>query len=383
MTLGQAVEVGPFTFTVIRILAVIGAIRVILRREWLTGGLSRMDSLMLLWSSWALLSSAFHDDVAAALISRLGMVYNACAVYFLIRTFCKSIDDVVSLCKLTAIALIPVAAEMTYEHIAFRNLFSILGGVSETPMVRDGKIRALGPFAHPILAGTVGAVCFPIMMGIWRENTRVALAGMAACLTIVFLSASSGPVMSLVAGIGAVVMWCYRDHMRRIRWLAIGTYVALDAVMNAPAYYIMGRLDITGSSTGYHRAALIESAMRHLDEWWLSGTDYTRHWMPTGVTWSPDHTDITNHYLSMGVTGGLLLVALFIAILASGFRVVGETVQAKEGVFPEYHFVFWTLGAALFTHCVTAMSVSYFDQSFLFLYLTLAMIDSASVGAKG
>jgi len=377
MTLGQGIEIGPFHFTVIRMLVAVGLVRVILRGESLAGGLNSLDWLMLAWSAWGLVSSFFHKDPSAAMVFRLGLVYNACGIYFLIRVFCQSIDDLFALCKVTAILLIPVAAEMVYENLAFHNLFSVLGGVPEIPQVREGRIRSFGPFAHPILAGTVGAVCLPLMIGLWHHYRKTALAGIAACVLIVVLSASSGPALSLLAGVGASFMWRYRERMRLFRWLAIIAYVGLDLIMEAPAYYVIWRFDVAGGSTGWHRAALIESAIRHLDEWWLAGTDFTRHWMPTGVSWSPDHTDITNHYLSLGVLGGLPLMLLFIAVLTTAFSFVGRTVQYTDTHPFEYHFIIWALGAALFSHVVTAMSVSYFDQSFLFLYLTLAAIGSA------
>ena len=146
--------------------------------------------------------------------------------------------------------------------------------------------------------------------------------------------------------------------------------------MQAPAYYLIGRFDLAGGSTGYHRAALIESSIRHLDEWWLAGTDFTRHWMPTGVSWSREHTDITNHYLQMGVTGGLPLMLLFIVILAKGFSYVGRTLR-QSGYLPDNNqFMVWALGASLFAHATTFISVSYFDQSFVFIYLALAAIGS-------
>ena len=89
--------------------------------------------------------------------------------------------------------------------------------------------------------------------------------------------------------------------------------------MKAPAYYLLARIDLTGSSTSWHRAALIDMALGHLSEWWAFGTDHTRHWMPYGVPWSDNHSDITNYYISMGVNGGLPLMLLFIAILAKAF----------------------------------------------------------------
>ena len=145
--------------------------------------------------------------------------------------------------------------------------------------------------------------------------------------------------------------------------------MVLDFVMQAPAYYLIGRIDLTGSSTGWHRARLIESAFRHLNEWWLGGTDHTRHWMATGVVWSADHTDITNHYLHMGVIGGLPLMILFILVIAQAFRLIGKELRANSAAPGSSQFFLWTVGATLFTHAVTFISVSYFDQSLVFTVL--------------
>ena len=113
--------------------------------------------------------------------------------------------------------------------------------------------------------------------------------------------------------------------MRLIRWSLVGAMITLNVAMNAPIYYLLARIDFTGSSTSYYRAALIDSAFKHLNEWWLGGTDYTRHWMPTGALWNEDQADITNHYIKMGVVGGLPLMLLFIGVLlpASG-RLAGH-----------------------------------------------------------
>jgi hypothetical protein len=98
--------------------------------------------------------------------------------------------------------------------------------------------------------------------------------------------------------------------------------------------------------------------------------------MPTGVSWSAEHTDITNYYLKMGVWGGLPLMLLFIVILAKGFSFVGQTLRKSADLPRESQFMVWALGASLFAHAATFISVSYFDQSFVFIYLTLAAISS-------
>lgn len=380
MTMGVGIELGPFHFMSIRLLVAVGILRVIIRGERLTGGMNSLDRLMIVWAAWALMCSVFHDNSPGVLVNRLGLVFNACGIYFLLRVFCQSLGDVVTLCRLTAILLVPLAVELLVEMVTMHNLFSIFGGVSEIPEIRQGRVRAQGPFAHSILAGTVGAVCLPLMVCLWQRHRKTAVAGMVACIAIVFSSASSGPIMTAAAAIGGLLMWRWRNRMRLFRWLAVLGYIALDVVMNAPAYYIIARIDLTGSSTSWHRAALIEAAIAHLSEWWFAGTDVTRHWMPYGVVWNENHIDITNYYLRMGVDGGLPLMLLFMAKLATGFYLIGRASKQLPEVSFQPRFMMWTLGASLFAHSAAFISVSYFDQSVVFIYLTLAAISSAWSG---
>ena len=183
--------------------------------------------------------------------------------------------------------------------------------------------------------------------------------------------------MSAVFAIGALFMWHWRHRMRLVRWLAVLGYIGLDLIMKAPPYYLIARIDLTGSSSSWHRAALIESAFAHLSEWWFAGTDFTSHWMAYSRT--ENQIDVTNHYLRMGIDGGLLLMLLFIGVLVSGFSFVGRMLQTPE-LSPQSRFMIWAFGASLFAHSVTFVSVSYFDQSFVFFYLTLAVIGSVWAG---
>lgn len=374
MTLGQGVELGPFTFTVIRLLILVGAVRVALRGDRLAGGILPLDWLILAWGGWACLSALFHDPVGSTLVFRLGLVYNAWGIYFLGRVFCTSIDDAVWTVRLVALVLALVAAGMVYEQVVRHNAFSILGGVSAVPEFREGRFRAQGPFAHPILAGTVGAVSLPLMCGLWQYHPRTAALGAIAGATMVVTSASSGPVLATLCGLAGVLMWRVRGWMRVFRWLALLGYIALDLVMKAPAYYLASRIDVVGGSSGWYRARLIESGIEHLNEWWLVGTDNTRHWMATGVM--SGQADIVNHYLQVGVWGGLPLVVLLLVTLGVAFARVGKGMPEGSGLTIAQKFLLWTLGASLASHAAAWMSVSYFDQTVVFLYLTLAIVGS-------
>jgi hypothetical protein len=374
LTLDQGIILGGYNLFSIRLLILVGIVRVIVRGER-PANINTLDWLMIIWLIWALVSGYFHANPKG----NIGIFFNVGGIYLLFRIFCQSVDDALWLCRIIIILLVPVAVEMVQEQFTLHNMFSILGGVSETPVIREGRVRSQGPFAHAILAGTVGAVCLPLAVGLWQKYRKTATIGILACLTIAFTSASSGPLMSCIVAIGGLLMWRNRYHMRLFRWLALLSYLALDLVMKAPAYYLIARIDLSGGSTGWHRADLINSGLSHLGEWWLVGTDYTRHWMPTGVSWSPDHADITNHYLQYGIIGGLPLMLLFILILAKSYSYVGQILQNPININVENQFFIWCLGVSLFAHTATMISVSYFDQSIVFLYFILAIIGSISI----
>jgi hypothetical protein len=375
MTLGQGFEIWGLNFPIIRLLLLAGLVRVFVRRERPQGMMFGMDWAFVAWAGWAILASVFHNDPAATLQFHLGMVYNGLSIYFLMRCFCQTEEEVRKVLRVTAWLLVPVALEMVYEQVSHHNLFSMFGGVPDEPAIRSGRVRSQGPFAHAILAGTVGAVWIPLMIGIWRYHPLTARIGLAACSLIVLTSASSGPLMSGIFSLLALVVWHWRHLTRQMRIAAVVGYVLLEFVMKAPAYYLIARIPLTGSS-GYHRAAIIEAALTHFKEWWFAGTDYTRHWMPYGVPFSPDHADITNHYLGQGVRGGLLLMLLFICLLWIGFRYVGQILRLWSDEPVKRQFLVWSLGASLFAHAASCVSVLYFDQSIVFLYLILALIAS-------
>ena len=189
-------------------------------------------------------------------------------------------------------------------------MFSIFGGVPEFTMIREGRLRCQGAFAHPILAGTFGATSVPFMVALWFRGAGqklTAVVGIISATIIAMTSASSGPVMTYVVVIIGMVMWQMRDQYARVRWVCcLLSLIGLHIVMKAPVWALIGkvRLEFIGG-TGWHRVMLIDAAINHFNEWWLLGTDFTRHWMPTGVTWSEKHTDITNQFISVGIHGGL------------------------------------------------------------------------------
>ncbi|MCO5050844.1 MAG: hypothetical protein M9920_00880 [Verrucomicrobiae bacterium] len=376
MTTGQALNIGGLNFTEMRIMAMVGCLRVMIKQERIAGGWQTMDRLMATWGVWVVCSGLFHKDVGGTLILRSAYVFDNALIYFLFRIFLQNFEDFRRLCKPMIIILVPLAVLLLWEKLRGYNWFAYLGGMPLEITVRDGKVRAQGPFAHPILAGTVGAACLPLVLGCWWQDRKVAIIGGMVTAAMVYASASSGPIMTMMIILFGMALWLVRKQMKVVRWGAIGMVVLLSLVMQAPVYYLLAKIDLTGSSTGWHRAALIEAAIQHLGEWWIVGTDVTRHWMPTGVYWSQNHTDITNQYLQFGVLGGLPLMLLFIGILASAFAAVGRALRRDKQAPFERRFLIWTAGATLFGHATTFLSVAYFDQSIVYIYFLLGAIAS-------
>lgn len=378
MTAGEGIDIGSFRLPVFRLLLLVGIIRVVMRGEKLAGGLSTIDKLMLAWGAWTLFASLFQAQVpGSGLKYNAGIVFNVAGIYFMIRSLCRDTREVAEMLGMVGIILLPVALAMVYEQVANRNLFSVFGGVPEVPDFRNGRIRAQGPFNHAILAGTIGATSLPFALALWHRYRIRALIGAAAGGLMILTCASSGPILSALFAFFAVGMWRFRRHCRKLRWAAVAMYLLLMAVMNRPPYFLVAEIDLTGASTGWHRAFLIKQTIAHWSEWVFVGTNHTRHWMPNQGAISDNHTDVTNYYIAFGVVGGLLCMLLVIAMLAVAFKWVGRSVDRLTAADrrPEA-FAIWCIGASLFSHAMSSFSVAYFGQAQLFFWIPVAVIAS-------
>lgn len=377
MTLGQGIELGAISLPVFRMLLLVGVVRVVTKHEYPIGGLNLIDKLMIAWSGWVMLASLFHDQERAGIIYSAGSVFNLAVVYFLARIWCTNLENMIGLIKAIALLLVPIAIEMLMEKATGKNLFSVFGGVPENTLIREGKIRAQGPFIHPILAGTVGASCVPLFVAILNHHRLHAIIGIVAGVAITFASASSGPVMTLLAAIFALGMWQLRQYTKYILIGAVLLYIVLMFTMSQPPYYLISKIDISGGSTGWHRSFLIEQTFNHFSEWWLFGTDITRHWMPNqGFADDPFHTDVTNYYIGFGILAGFPAMLLVIAMFGVAFAWVGKARMHFEELDSKEANLIWCFGACLFSHTVTGISVAYFDQSVMYFWLAVAVISS-------
>jgi hypothetical protein len=375
MTMGLRLIIGGLNFTMIRVLLAFGLVRFVLRGEYKGITLNKIDRVVLWFTvvntiAYVVLWGGEYDSFKY----KSGKAYDTLGFYFLFRGFIRDWDDVLRLVKLAAIVVMPLAAEMLMEWITLVNRFAVFGGVGSSVWVRDGTPRCQGPFSHPILAGTFGATLLPCFVGLLlvKRNVTLAICGICSATIITLAAGSSGPLMAAVSAGAAFCLWPMRFQMKTFRWGVSLLLISLHMVMKAPVWFLVGRLSVHNSSDGFHRAQLIDSAIRNFSDWWLVGTRST-------AQWGYFMFDVTNQYILSGVEGGFISMALFVAILVACFRAVGRMLrlspeQSVEGL-PQFA---WALGAALMAHASSFIAVSYFDQNLIMWYMLLAVFASLS-----
>jgi len=368
LSLGQHIVIGGLNFTMMRILLPFGWARLIFKGELRGLQWNTLDKVVLAWITVRTINYALVWGTSSALINRLGYGYDILGYYFMFRCVLREPDDMARAVRYIALFVGPLALLMMNEKFAGHNLFAIVGAPAYSE-IRAGVIRCQGPFGHSILAGTFGASVVPLFFGLrsYRQRglflTAIAVMGATA---IAALSGSSGPMLAFGAGLVGLAFWPLHRKMRLVRWMIVAVLMVLQVVMSQPLWFILARATVFSGSTGWFRGFLIDVTIRHFADWWLIGSN-------AAATWHNYLMDVTNQYVAEGLGGGIVALVLFVAILVLGFRMVGRVARSEQ--LPENTRRFaWSLGAALLTHAVSFVSIAYFDQNMVLLYMLLAGI---------
>lgn len=332
--------------------------------------LNVIDKVFILWGISAVLTFSLLWFDFGAVTNRIGFLFDAIGVYFLVRVLHRTDEDVRRTIKVLAVAAIIIGVGMLTERLARINPFSILGGFFGAD-TRSGTIRSMGPFAHPIIAGTWAAGLLPLFVWLWwqRQARLVAAAGSLGAGLMTLTSGSSTAVAACVAGVTALLFWPFRKYLRGLRWTIVITLAALQIVMKAPVWALIAHVDFTGGSSSYHRFELVNQAIIHFGEWWLVGEKTT-------YQWGFNLWDTANTYVETAVTGGLATLTLFIAVIACCFKRLG--MARKVAGLAVRRKLLWALGAALFGNAVGFIGITFYDQSVVAWYTLIALISVAS-----
>jgi hypothetical protein len=372
---GSVLVLGGVHLNPVRIISLVGCIRALVPKlgSPFPGGWMLLDTLFAFWALARSFAVVVSTMTSAALVNEIGHLWSYFGIYFLLRSLIQDEDDVKFTVKILALVAAVNAVEMIYEHFRVVNLFAqILGGTQAVPSIRTGKVRSHGSFQHAILAGVYGGTLVALMLWLWftTKSRFIVVVGLVSALIMVITSASSTPLTAVGGAALTICLWPFRNRMRLIRWGFALTLIALHLVMKAPVWFLIARVDLISSSTGYFRAVLIDQFVRHFRDWWFMGNIHYG-W------WGEELWDLSNQFVAEGFVGGLLTVTLFVIIIAKCFSRIGIARKMVEGN-RQREWAMWMLGAALFSHIMAFFGVSYWDQMWVAWAALLVIIIVAT-----
>ena len=335
-----------------------------------TGGWNDLDKIFTCWAIFrAVAQILFYGGTIPVLISQIAFLWDTLGGYYLLRFLIRDTEDIRRVAKTFAIIVGMLGLIMLNEKFHHQNLFGYLGSGPIVPQSRDGAIRAQGPFAHPLLAGSFAATLLSFSLWLWHsKRTRLlAVAGVVGCTAMVISSASSTPLLSYLAVIVGMCFWPLRGRMRRVRWVLVILLFACSLAMKAPVWFLISHVDLVAGNSSYHRAELIDMFIRHFKDWWLVGTNKQ-------ATWGWDMDDLCEQWVAEGESGGLATLVCFILLITRSFSRIGKA-RKRLSKDLKQEWLLWLIGVALFSHCVGYFGISYFDQTRFSWYALLAMIS--------
>jgi hypothetical protein len=379
--IGQNFNLGGLHVFAQRILILCGCIRVLFltygsKDFGPAGGSNAGDRLFFAWAACRALVFCIRNREFGALVNQLGFIWDFAGGYILMRHLIRDRKDILRVAKVMAVIAVVMAICMTYEHVMVTNVFGRVLGGSMTPDIRNGKVRARGVFSQEILASTFGGTLAPLFIWLWHggKSRTAAAAGVCAAAVITLMGSSSTGVSAFLVGVGALSCWPIRKQMKMVRWGIVAGTLGLAALMKAPVWFILARVDFTGGSTGWDRANLINQFVRHFSDWWIIGTNDFTKW--GYFTW-----DQCNQFVAEGEQGGMTTLILFITLLAWSFGKLG-TARKQAQLAGASEWLPWALGAVLCAHVAGFFGISYFDQSRVWWFVTLAMVSVVANGAS-
>jgi hypothetical protein len=365
----QTLMVGELNFQVLRILVLVGMLRLALRGEIVAVRWNRFDKLILAWFVVGSMIYVAQWMSLTALINRCGRFVEWLCLYWVFRQTVRSWQDLRVAYVALAFCALVMLPFVVLEWARGANPFAVLGRVVTD--IREENYRCQATFPHSIMMGLFWATLVPLFVGFARQQAHyrwVLWPAVAASAVMIWLTASSTPILTLAAVAVLLLAFPLRRYTGTAAWGVLAMVFALHLVMKAPVWHLIGRVGVVSGSTGWHRFHLIDKAIEHFSEWMFLGIRNTGGW-----GWGLE--DVTNQYILEGVRGGLLTLVLFCVILFIGARTAVRLALRSRDERESY--LAWGLFVTIIAHCLSFIGVSYFGQIDMIWYLLLASVGFA------
>jgi len=338
------------------------------RRRFTWGAL---DTWVTIYVAVTIVIVCVTRPLGEALENRAGFLVDTWFSYMATRLCIADYRSLQTLSKWLSFLLIPLALFGIAEATTGWQPFEVYGGE------RYGFRRAMGPFSHSICFGMCFAMFLPLIWRLRKEKGNYSpfvypLSGLVllGCLS----SMSSGPWVMCAAVIFCLVLERYKGAVKPVLISFALSCIFIATASNRPFYHVLASYANPLGGDSYHRAKLIECAIRFFDEWWLVGyRDQDPGWGP--YLGGLGYTDVTNEFVFAGVQYGFLgvlgLCGVLVVAIRGLVRLHGATQSAR------LKSLTWALGSILTSLIVTFFSVSLFGQNLTLFYVVLGAVGSA------
>ena len=352
------------------------------------------DLLVLLSAVWIIIAFIVVYGVGRGLTSGLGVALDSTVPYFVARFSFRRLDDLRRFLVVLAPVILVLVAILCLEavtHSRFTRefaqlIFGQLGaaeyGETNLPAIqsdtRYGLLRAMGPFSHPILAGTFMASYLALVL-FSRIRGWPFWAGLAAAVgAIVTLSSAALLGLLLVA-----VLAFYERFQRLVRFLNWPLFVGLTGAVLLTLHFVSenGLINVLirytlNPQTGYFRLLIWEYGALSVANYPWFGIGYEPYVRPAFML--TDSVDAFWLFLSMrnGLPATILLgaavrISIFSASMAA-LRIRTAESETVRGVV-----------IALTVMSVLGFTVSFFGGMLIWYFIILGLTTSlASIAAQ-
>lgn len=334
------------------------------------------DTLVVALYLWYVLANFLARTPDDKFRTLIGSGFDTVLMYLVARRVFSDPKQVVGIVKglaVTALVMAPLGAienitrsSPYLQFLQSRQGEEFQGGGSE---IRMGMRRAFGSTEQPIFYG-MGMLAVTGMLISLRgafETRWSQLSVLAASVLAVLTSLSSGPWAGLAVLLAINSLFIARSLIKPAIGLTVMAMVAMEALSNRHFYHLISYLSLDGASA-YYRSRLMEVAVLNLDEYWAigNGGKSLTHWGPMiDGRW---FVDMVNNYVIAAVNGGLLAMALYIAIKIS---VLVTLVVAFQRGQPPMKPVCFGFAAMLVGISLSEISVGLFGPPLLMSYIVL------------
>lgn len=369
-----ALKIGPLHFYAVRIIGLLALFKIYSSFEKRNVSFNAIDKLFISYNILgAIIYFIASQDKSGAFIYKCGTLVDSIVLYIVLRNAIQTKGNILKTIEIFSYCVLALLPFVIFEYFTAQNLFSILG--REAIAIRDGKIRAACTFSHSILFGSFAAALVPILWGYYKyKQSIVRIIAVFICFFFVFASSSSGPIVALAGALFFLMFFKWKRYSSYLAWFTLFAATFVHFAREKPLWHFLYvRLTLRAGSTGWHRYMLTDAAIKEFWNWWLLGYgDIGPRWHE--AYWPRNHatfTDVTNQYLLEGVRGGFFTMLIFMILCFKTIKVLGSYAISQSD--PKDQWLWWGFTAMMITHCISFLSVSYFGQITMLLYLTIAV----------